>query len=532
VKGGDQLALDITVSNRNATNLETADLLVEFPDGTRDPKDLAQELPRTRVALGDIAAGAIVQKNVPAVLFGGERETKNIKVTVEYRVPGSNSLFYKESSYQVVISSAPLTVSVDVPKEANSGQELSFTVTVKSNSSDTVRNVLLSAQYPAGFQFKSADPKPFAQNSIWNLGDVNPGGVRTFTIYGTLVGENLDARIFRFNVGIADPKDPKTISTPFASASEQLSINKPFIGLSVAANGSESDVVPIKSGEPVQLQIGYVNNLLVPISDVSISVVLTGDALDKSSVSTSDGFYRSLDNTVIWDKTTSSQFKSLAPGEQGMVSVSFASRSINGGIATLRSPQVQLSANVSGRRVESGRVPQDLKATVKKTFQVQSDVSLNGRVLYYAAPIKNTGPMPPKAEKETTYNIIWTITNGSNDLSEAYIAAHLPPYVRFVKSQDGGESVTYSDTTGVLTWNAGAVKAGTGYGTAPRQVVFQVAMTPSVSQIGQSPVLLTNITLSAIDRFTNSKISMPVPNLDIHLYSDPAAKGGDDRVVQ
>lgn len=531
IRGGEKLSLEIAVENRNATPLEVADLLVEFPDGTRNPEDLSKELLRTREGLGDVASGAVIKKNISAVLFGEERAVKDIKLTIEYRVPGSNAIFYKESSYQVVISSAPLSVVVEAPKEANSGQDMTLTVTVSSNSTDTVQGVLLKADYPSGFSFKSATPKPSKDDRIWKLGDIKSGSTRTFTIRGSLSGENLDTRVFRFEIGIASTKDDTVIATPFSSITEEISIAKPFIGLSIAANGSSDDKVAISSGKPVRIDLSYVNNLLVPVSNVEITLVLSGSALDKTSVTAESGFYRSVDNTIIWNKSTNQKLSLIPPGEGGTVSVTLASIPLSGGVTNLRNPEIFLAGSVKGQRNESGSVPESVISSVKRTLQIQSDVALSSRLLYYSGPFKNTGPMPPKAEKETTYTVVMTITNGSNDLNDVIVTAPLPSYVRFIQGT-AEESISFSAVGGMVTWNVGALKAGTGFGSFPKQASFQIGFIPSVSQIGKTPVLVNSMILSGTDRFTNTSLKLEQPALNTRLTSDASAKQADDIVVK
>ncbi len=531
VRAGEVLSLDISVENNNATPLEAADLLVEYPDGTRDAEDQTKELPRFRESLGDISAGDSVKKNVLASLFGEERVLKDIKITVEYRVPGSNAIFYKEASYQVLISSAPLSLLVEAPDEATSGQEITLKAIVESNSSEIIKNVLLAAEYPSGFSFTGSTPTPTFESKLWRLGDIEPGGKRTFQIRGALLGENSDSKVFRFNIGTESPKDETVIGTPFTSALETITIKKPFVALSVLVNGSREDTVPVKSGRPIRVDITYTNNLLVPVSDVIIEMQLLGTALDKRSVSTEDGFYRSQDDTVVWDKTSSSDLGLVPPGESGTVSVSLNSRSIAGGITSLRNPEIRLIGSVEGRRVESGRVPEEVVATVKKLVHVETDVTFTNRLLYYSGPFQNTGPIPPKAENETTYTVLWSLTNGSNDLGETVVTAPLPSYVKFIAATHG-ENVTYSTLGGVVTWNVGSVKAGTGYNTPPREASFRIAITPSISQIGEKPILMGDLLFKARDRFTNTLISFERGDLDTRLSTDPQAKSRDEIVVQ
>jgi len=530
-KGGDPLSLQVSVKNNNATALEVADLLVEFPDGTRDSTDLSKALPRMRIGLGDIKPGASVNGLVSATLFGEEHSSQTIKMTVEYRVLGSNAIFYKESLYPIVISSTPLSVMVDAPDEATSGQTMNLSVTVTSNATEVIKGVVLAAEYPSGFTFSTSNPIPTSGGNTWVLGDIPPGGKRAIAVKGVLVGEDSDVRVFRFNVGIARNSADSSIDTPFGSVTEQVSIARPFVGLSLSVNGSTEDAVAIKSGKPVRITATYTNNLSVPVSDAKIGFVLSGDALDKASVSVDKGFYRSIDNVVLWDKSTFPALASIAPGDSGTVSLTLSSRSLSQGIGTFVNPTIVVEGSVKGTRVEGDRVPDEIIGSVKKTLRVDSDTSLNSRILYYSGPLQNSGPIPPRVERKTTYTVVWTITNGSNDMDNTAVSAILPSYVEFVPVS-GAEKVSWNQNDGTVTWNAGTVKAGIGFGASPREAVFQISFLPSVSQIGGSPTLVGDITLSGVDRFTGSKLSIVRPALDTKLFSDPGAKQGDETVVK
>ena len=141
--------------------------------------------------------------------------------------------------------------------------------------------------------------------------------------------------------------------------------------------------------------------------------------------------------------------------------------------------------------------------------------------MYYTGPLKNTGPLPPKVNQETTYTIIWTITNSSNDISSAVVRTTLPTYVKWlgVVSPDS-ESVTYNEIGGEVVWNAGAIPAGTGINRAAREVAFQVSFLPSISQINQSPLLTSEIAISGNDNFTHTILRDTKRALSIKLSTD------------
>ena len=99
VRGNEELVLQISITNRNAIRIQSVDLLVEYPEGTRLADNLEVELSRHRESLGDIASGEAVQKTVRAVLFGEEGSDKEIKIVLEYRIEDSNAIFFNFSLF-------------------------------------------------------------------------------------------------------------------------------------------------------------------------------------------------------------------------------------------------------------------------------------------------------------------------------------------------------------------------------------------------------------------------------------------------
>src|SRR3989338_2612794 len=93
----------------------------------------------------------IVSNNNNAVLQGEEGAKKEITISLEYRVEGSSAVFFKEKKYEVVLSSAPISLAVDSLKEVNSGQPFDLSLTISSNSTITLSNVLVKAEYGFGF---------------------------------------------------------------------------------------------------------------------------------------------------------------------------------------------------------------------------------------------------------------------------------------------------------------------------------------------------------------------------------------------
>lgn len=535
VSGGQKISLDIKIDNNNKTDLKGADLRVEYPDGTRAVDDLETELKRTRDELGDIPQGQSATKMVEAILFGEEKSKKEIKVTVEYRVSGSSAIFYKEKIYDVVISDSPVSIEVSGLKEINVNQGIDFMVTIRSNSSNPIRNLLLKAEYPFGFIFADSSQKTVDQNNnLWSIGDLSPGEKKSIKIYGKFQGQDGEDKVLRFWTGIASNKDEKIIATTLVDSKAEVSIKKPFIGIQVALDGNTENEFVAKSSKIIRADITWKNNLTTAIQDAEIHIRFKGNALNKSSVSTEQGFYRSIDNTIIFDKTKNPSFESIAPGESGNLSFSFGSlSSYVGGSPLITEPLISMDIVANGKRLEGNNVPQEVLHTATKNVKITTDVRLSSRAVHWSGPFENTGPMPPKAESETTYTVIWTITNTSNKIKDAKVVATLPVYARWLsKINPSNQNISFNSVGSEVVWDVGDIESGAGISNSPKEVAFQISFLPSLSQEGQSPVILNESTLSGMDSFTLTPVGETRPSLTTTLKTDPDFKYNEDKVVK
>ena len=223
--GGEEYPLLLEIANKNNSPLLLVDLVIEYPKSTQT--NLSQDNERLRVSLGTIPAGGIKNENEKIVLFGEQGSTRQIKISLEYRVEGSNAIFVKEKLYEVSISSTPINLSVESPIETTPNQDFSLDVKAALNATKPVSNILLKVDYPIGFQFASAKPAPSLGNNIWDLGDLAPGAERNISILGKMVDVfDGEEKIFRVWSGSQSATDKSSIDVVFNSFEQHVMIKK------------------------------------------------------------------------------------------------------------------------------------------------------------------------------------------------------------------------------------------------------------------------------------------------------------------
>jgi hypothetical protein len=533
VSGGEPVAFNVQVTNKNSIPLQVVNVDVEFPSGTADPQDTTHELKSFQKLIPDVAPGKVGQQAVSAVLYGQENTRKTISVIVNYRVTGSSATFTKQKDFEVLINSSPLTLSISSFKEVNSNQDLNFDVTVTSNSKEVVKNLLLGATYPFGYKFTSADPKPInSGNSVWNIGDMPPGGKRVIHIEGKVTGQDGDLRVFKYGVGVPDTANPKTIGTEYISNSQTVTINKPFLALGLTLDGDDKATSYTGSFDgPMHGQITWFNNLPTSIINAEIHLHLSGTAYDKGSIKPDSGFYDSINDEIVWNKVTTPDLGMVGAGDSGVVTFSITPRDLSTPAFPVINPAISLAVSAQANRISEANVPQAISASITKDVKISSNVALSGQVVRSVGGIANSGPIPPKAEQTTTYTILWTVYNTSSTIDGVQVKATLPPYVKWMNViNPTNEDISYDSVSGQVTWNVGNLSAYVGSGSDKRIAAFQIGFTPGVDLIGQPPALIGPSVLTARDDFTGQQLTNTIQSMNTRFSTDPSFGNGSEIV--
>ncbi len=529
VPSGKEFVMNITVNNRNPVEIRDAELTVDFPPGARGAG--GAPLPPVRKLLGTIASGQGVRSTERAVLFGRENDELEIITTVSFSIRDSNARFECSQPRRVVISTAPVTVAVDGLQEISPEQELELRVTVSSNSEEVVPNMRLTVDYPFGYRPRAADPEPSAGDSVWDLGDILPGTERTIIIRGTLSSIGDGQRDLRFSIGERDPNDAGRIATVLQTVEHSVLITRPFLALDLAINDINTSEISARLGETLRGRLTWRNDTEHVLFNVEIETALPGVLVSPATVRVPQGFYRSVDNTLLWTSQTHPDLESIQPGQSGTLQFEFKTYPVVESISG-QSPEFDLSFDVRARRISDNRsIQQRLTAQALRTIKFISDITFVAQSRYTVGPFTNVGAHPPLVDQETTYTITWTLENTTNPVDDVQVVGELPIYVQWLdRVAPANESIVFNPVTRKVVWNVGALEANTGISMPPREAHFQVSIVPSITQVRRSPDLVQGIRFTGVDRFTNDVLEQTHVNVTTQLLSDPYFPGDFGRV--
>lgn len=518
IAGGDTVPLSLTITNKNPTEIENATVEVDFPDGTRSASNVLTPYPRYIENLGTLASGQSVTRSIKAVVFGGAGQTLSLPVSVSYGTASSNAIFEKKSVYALSISTTPLSVSVDSLSETVSGAPITFTITVRSNASVPLNNVVLAATSPFGFSMTSSSIP--SNNSSFSLGTLAPGASKQITMSGKLSGQNNEQRVFHFTVGTAKSTQDQTLAVPYMTQDASITIAAPFITTSLAINGDTSSTAVVSSGAIQNVTLSYTNTLTTAVTNAAVSISVAGSGIDYNSIRTGNGFYNSADHSIIFSKDTDPSLASLAPGASGVGTFSFTTLP-----AGVSSPSITFSIAASGTRVGQSNVPEQVSASAVKTVRVATAIAVGARASHTSDTFGASGPIPPVANQPTSYVVIWNVQNKGNAVAGSTMTATLPVYVSYTGKTTGSGTFSYDSNSRTVTWNAGDLGQG-----STVQGIFQVILTPSTSQRGGAVQLTGPSSFSGYDRFAGAQITSSAGPVTTETTQDPGYVPADAAV--
>lgn len=494
--GGEVVNLEVGLTNENDVPVESATLVMKYPPGSRSVGENPRTLFEERIPIQDIAPGDSRVIPVQVAVFGEEQSAQQITATLEYRIANSNGTFYKEADpLEFTISSSPLVVRLESVEKVSSGQTVDLTMTVVSNASSPLQDVLVSTAYPDGFRYESAYPSPVFGDNIWRIDELLPEASETITITGIVVG--LSEEAFRINVtaGPAQPDNPYLVGSVLAEAGIDYVIERPFIDVVTAINDRNTGPVVLEQGEQSTVTVEVTNTLEESIYDMMVEVVPGGNALSETSINSDSGFYDSNSGTVRWEVANNSSFSVIKPGESRVLSFGISPT------APRTTASFDLIVNIYARRVAETSAAEQLVGTAAVEAKYSSVLFTGSQAGHNAGIFTDSGTIPPVVGTETTYTLTMVAEAGVNDLTDAVITTSLPVYVDWKDAVQGDGEIIYNDVAQQLEWRTGNILSN-----ARKEVSFQVGITPSVSQVGATPLLMNRQTFRATDRFTGARL--------------------------
>ena len=534
VAAGGEVTISIAIKNNEKIAIKNTELTFTPPDGftfkSSSPAPSNEFNNAWQVGTLNKGAGATI--SIVGSLVGDQDQDKVFHFILGYRPANFNYDFQKNADLKIRISSSVIKITPEVPLRINPGAPTDFPVTIENTGADPLEGVKLIVDYPENFSFSKANPKPSEGEDIWQLASIPANGKVKIIISGSITGAPGDTKEFKFRAGKEGLKEFEVQ----AQASGIGSLVK--VGMSLTAViTNPSKGVYADWGETLNYMLTYKNESDSEMRDVVIAAEFMQKNFASQDVSILDLDNRSaavagkLDGrTITWTKADIPGLAKVKAGEGGDILLRLALKSgpeiktqddRNLVITTNARITVGSIADVEGKNFETQAPSLQTKVTTKLNVEPEARFYSEEQI-----PV-GTGPIPPQVGKTTTYQLSWTLTNPTNEVTQVVITSTLPDGVIWTGKQSvtAGQAVNYNSETREVTWRINRVPPGTGSLFASLESKFEVSITPTLADLGKIILLLNQTVATARDEFTTQDLRVEKAILTTDLTNDVAAQG-------
>lgn len=531
VASGDDQTFTVTITNGSPVDIVKTDVTVRYPTGYT-PVSSAPSATNEFLNLwtiGTVKSGESASVRITGRLTGEIGDTKPFTATANFEPANFSSKFTNEATYTMTITDSSLSVAIDAPRAAASGQKVKLAVTVKNDGKERMERVRIDIEPPKGFAEQVNDPEPNDRTGQWDVAALDPGETTTVTIEGVVSGASGSTLECKVRVGLVDAGGNFLVQR---ERSALILLIEPALTVSLTA-APKNGTAAAHERESVSVELAYENASVSAVTDARLVLTYGGVDGAKSDVrlvdtATADtaGVADPEDDTMVWTKNELPALARLVPGAKGKVAVTLTLKSSLRSVGNGTNLALKVAGTLSGTTEESGSRAEGKSETVSVPVATDLRLSVEGRYFTEQGEIVGAGPLPPTPGLETRYRIFLYITNTLNGVNDAVVTLVLPATVQFLDgTSTSGNAVTFDEGTREVRWRLSSIEPKTGVTLATLTADFGVAVIPTEGDVGSVLALAGAASLSGSDAFAGVQVSATADSVTSELPFDPLAAG-------
>jgi len=509
-KSGQETSYIIKYENNNRVALKDVEIILNHSENFY-PNEIGRLIRNSdrnsKIIIGDLKAKTKGDIKVTGKFYAAENYTVYLQPVLTYRPSNSSSEFRTESQLGVKITTSPITLEINAPKEALDESTAEYKIVYRNTGTIPFDSLNLRLEYSDGFIFQGADPYPVEGNNTWHIGKLNSGEEKTITMQGKIEGNQFDVKSIKATLFRNESGQREVV---FGKVEELTKVVVPPLAISHKINNQ--NFLNINLGDTLNCEVSYANNGSIALRDIIVKLKIDSPVVNYADLSLDVGAYNNDTKTITWKASDIAQLKNLEPGKSGVIRFyipikekinidsNFDENFVMESIVSIDSSDEAFHSLGASKNISN-----------KVISKLNSKVILEQQAFFNDVVIENSGSIPPKVGEETSYAIHWKIANVSNDISDVKVNAYLPTWVKWKgKVFPDGKNIEFNKRTHEIVWNVGDLENGTGILNEPREIVFQISILPEVNQIKKDIPIITKTILTAKDNFTLNNIKEEV----------------------
>jgi len=476
IVSGDQVTYTIKYNNLDKVVLEKMELSVQWPSGFYFDEASIEPFDEnaTTWMLDNLLPNQEGELEIKGQLVGQKDDELITEFILDYQPENFTSDFSEEVSIETKITDNILELSIEGIEKTLVDEEREFKVKYINTGDEVLTELYLDILNPDDFDIISIEPEK--EEDYWII-TLEPGEEKEIILKGSFSADSKPNQSLVVEIGNMVDDNFRRLAR---SEKDILAINPEF-DISLEINGEVGNQT-LNWSDIIRYQLEITNNSGTDITDVQITALLDGLALDWDSLETV-GLYE--ESKVIWTKEEDDSLAIWKDGDKK--TLTWQIKVVDEPVADRMIDNI-IKVNIQG--LESWeQVETSVLFTVGEGIVFNNGIywDLGGRTV-------GSGLLPPQAGEETNYLAVWSLPEATGDFTSMKIESILPPQVSFVEETDvqAGELV-FDEETRNLVWNI------TDFDNTllPLTSSFIIQLIPTEDDIGSAIVLLNSPTLIA-----------------------------------
>lgn len=535
IASGEEVEMLITISNNERAPLRNATVALQSPlsfsfqksdPASSDGQGISWEL-------GSIAAGSKKRIKITGRIIGNVGSASEFQAQLNYKPGNFNYDFTKVVTASIPISSSQIQVEVAGPTKAVKDQAVQYVLTYRNTSPEDLQDVHVRVVYPSGFVANKFVPKPTLDigTTEWIIDKLDKGVEGTITIEGVMGGNAGDLQDFSAQIGVLSADNAFQLQ---AEEHVITSIIAPQFTLQLSFNGSDKSGI-VHWDDQISGKLIYKNTGDSVLKNLVLLLPLSSDIFDAAGFSSPQKAVADKDG-VRWSYADLTDLAQMDPGEQGELTFTLATKKTSAGKNAKKQLQTELQAKVSEGHADDVDASAVQSVSNSVALKVSTTLSVTTEARYYdaAGTAVGSGAFPPRAGRDSTFRIYWTIKNTSNDVRQLQLSTTLPQGVLWqnATSVNAGEKLVFVPDTRKVVWMIDKVPAYTGSDFPQLSAWFDVTVHPQAEDVGKFLLLSDQTVWSGQDVFTAEDLGGSQDTLSTKLESDTMAAGRGQVVAE
>jgi len=462
----------------------------------------------------DLASGDDDAVTVRATMYGGTGDRKTVWAELSYWEESKTEATRVSLRREWEISGATFTFDVEAPEDVTRGQTHAVHVRYANRGADVLAGAIVRVEPPADFSIVGYSPAPTGRTE-WRLGDLAPGETGTVSLYGyyrSLPASQTSAPTFVVR-GFAAVAGEETLVQLYRENTDPRASELSFALEMTEPNGRQV----LLPGETVLATVRYRNDGDRTLRDLAVQVEPGAPYVTEAS------------GPFVWDKKSDPALSELLPGAEGVLTTRLVlpSHITKEMLGVEPFPELYVSANAS-YRVDGDITPVRVDTQVIH-LPISGHLELDGVAAYYTSEGDQigTGPLPPKLGATTKYRVILSPSVTTSDVRGLTVEARLPENVEWTgrTSVSLGGAIDFLPSTRTVRWRSDLLPAWTGKGLPPAIATFEVAVTPTTTDVGKPMIMAEGITAHGTDGVTGLALHAELADITTEIKGDPRISG-------